>query len=135
MAAKSLWRTRAMGAALPWLMARKASRAVSSSQLPCWQSTRIQSNPACDINSTPRCDPKTAPAPIAALPANRRCLAAFVRMLALSPRRATGIHRQVATVHGDQRAGDPAGSVGSQEDGQALDVVRLTKAANRDATQ
>src|SRR5579859_1128791 len=135
MAAKLFWRTRAMGTEAPRLIDLKAKRAGSSSQLPCWQSTRTQSKPACDNNSTARCDPKTAPTPIADFPCNIRSFAVLIRILALSTGRAAGVHCQVAAIHGDDGAGDPGRSIGGQEDSQTFNVFRLAKAAHGDAAQ
>src|SRR5260370_40495926 len=96
-----------MGTEAPELMALNAISVGSSSQLPCWPSMRIQSNPACESSSTARCDPKTAPTPMAALPSNIRCLAVLFRISALSTGCTAGIHGQVAAIHGDDGAGDP----------------------------
>src|SRR5258707_115903 len=48
---------------------------------------------------------------------------------------ATRVHREISTVHRDERPRDPTGRIRSQKHGETLDIGRLTKAANGNATQ
>src|SRR6058998_1383016 len=47
----------------------------------------------------------------------------------------TRVHREISTVHRDERARDPTGRIRSQKHGETFDIGRLTEAANGNATQ
>ena len=51
------------------------------------------------------------------------------------PHRSAAVQRQIAAVHGDQRAGDPFGGVGRKQHCEPFDVVGPAEAAGRDAAQ